>query len=244
MSFKQTAATWLVAQCEPLVPTLDRAVAEEAFVAEATTGPARVTWWFAGVIADHVLTLPPPDPWRHLSARVGSSLTRGRLPRPPATTGAVGVRGPFGTVEDGQDLAHPSFAHAPTDVGLAAINSGLSRGGGALLAFAADGWDATARAAQLLYAEHRAQTGDRSAAAGRYFADLSGALRWAIWRRRAYLGQGDDWTLASGFAWLWRAEEFHTHGKLPKGEWDEVTRSLEQERIDPDSYTLISGSGT
>ena len=244
MTFKQSAATWLVAQCEPLVPTLDRAVAERAFVAEVVKDPAWVTWWFTGVITDHMLTLPPADPWRHLSARVGPTLTRGTLPKPPPVTGATGVNGAFGTVADGHDIVHPSFSDAPTDVGLAAISGGLSAGGAALLAFACDGYRAAAQAAQLLHAEHLAREGDLQAAAGRFFGDAADALRWSVWRRRAYVGAMDDWTLATGFAWLWRAGELTANGRLPDGEWDEVHRAVEAERIDPDTYAQFAQNGS
>lgn len=243
MTFRDAAATWLVAQCEPLVPTLDRAVAEEALVAEARTDPTRTAWWFAGVIADHVLTLPPADPWRSLSARVNETLSRGVVPKPPLMTGAVGSNGPFGTVADGQDLVHPSFADAPTDISLAALASGISEGGAALLAFAADGWDQAARAAMALHSEHMAQTRDEREAANKFFGAASDALRWAVWRRRAYLGHADDWTLVSGFAWLWRAEELAASGALPDGEWDEVRRAMEAEAIDPGTYQHVVNGG-
>jgi hypothetical protein len=239
MNGRQIAATWLVAQCEPLVPTLDRAVAEAAFVEMTARDLSWARWWFAGVISDHLLTLPPADPWRHLSARVGSRLSRGRLPKPPEVTGAVGANGPFGTLEDGLDIVHASFADAPTDIGLAALSSGLSPGGGVLLAFAADGWEPAARAGQSLHVEHLAEAGNPAKAAGLWFGDASGALRWAAWRRRAYLG-GDDWTLASGFNWMWRADELSTVGRLPDGEKETILAQVDAERIDPGTYTLLA----
>lgn len=242
MDFKSTAAKWLIAQCEPLVPTLDRAVAEQAFVAITEAEPVRTAWWFAGVVTDHILTLPPADPWRHLSARVGPTLTRGRLPRPPGLTGAVGANGVFGSLADGQDLAHASFSDPSTDVGLAGIASGITAGGAAILAFAADGWEASARASQAVYAEILSDTRDSSVAAGKFFGAASDALRWSIWRRRAYMGLGDDWTLASGFAWLWRAQELLVNVTLPVGEWDEVRRAMSAEAIDPGTYEAITGA--
>lgn len=242
MDFRQAAATWLVAQCEPLVPTLDRAVAEQAFIAVTLRNPECVTWWFGGLIADHIQSLPPTDPWRHLSARVGETLTRGRLPKPPALTGACGTNGKFGTLEDCTDLAHPSFSEPATDVGLAAVATGISSGGAALLGFAADGTRECARAAMALHTELITETRDKKEAADKLFGACSDATRWAVWRRRAYVGLADDWTLASGFAWLWRADELTQHADLPAGEWDEAARALADAAIDPQTYEMITGA--
>lgn len=241
MDFRSTVARWLVAQCEPLVPTLERAVAEQAFVALTEAEPQQTAWWFAGVLSDHMLTLPPADPWRHLSARAGAEMTRGRVPKPPALTGAVGPNGPFGQVLDGQDLVHPSFSDPGTDVGLAAIAGGLSSGGAALLAFASDGWEAGSRAGMALHAEVLSDTRDTSRAAAALFGAAADALRWAVWRRRVYMGAGDDWTLASGFGWLWRSDELRLHGDLPAQEWAAVRAGVAEEAIDPASYDAIAG---
>lgn len=242
MDFRQAAATWLVAQCEPLVPTLDRAVAEQAFVAAAMQNPSRTTWWFGGLIADQIRSLPPADPWRHLSARVGETMTRGRLPKPPGLTGAVGPNGKFGTLADCTDLVQSSFSEPATDIGLAAVVSGISSGGAALLAFAADGPQACARAGMALHAEILTDTRDPQVTAQKLFGACADATRWAVWRRRAYVGQGDDWTLASGFAWLWRADQLTGDGELPAGEWDEAERALAESAIDPATYQAITGT--
>lgn len=242
MEFRQAAATWLVAQCEPLVPTLDRAVAEQAFVAAVARNPESATWWFGGVIADQIRSLPPADPWRHLSARAGETLTRGRLPKPPELTGAIGANGKFGSMQDCTDLAHPSFSDPATDVGLAAVASGISNASAALVAFAADGPEVCARAGMAVHAELLSETRDPQAAAAGLFGACADATRWAVWRRRAYVGLGDDWTLASGFAWLWRAEELAANGDLPAGEWDEAERALADAGIDPGTYEAITGA--
>lgn len=242
MQLRQSAATWLVAQCEPLVPTLDRAVAEQAFIAATTQNLEWATWWFGGLIADHVQSLPTGDPWRHLSARAGDTLTRGRLPKPPALTGAVGPNGKFGTLEDCTDLAHPSFSDPSTDIGLAAVAGGISNAGAALLAFGADGARECQRAAMVIYTELTVETRDPESSASKLFGACVDATRWALWRRRAYVGLADDWTLASGFAWLWRAEELAAHGDLPAGEWEEAARALADATIDPDTYAVITGA--
>lgn len=242
MDFRQAAATWLVAQCEPLVPTLDRAVAEEAFVAVLAESPERVAWWFAGVISDHVRSLPPADPWRHLSARAGSTITRGMLPKPPASTGAVGPNGTFGSLQDCVDLVQPSFADASTDIGLAAVAAGIGPAAAALLAFGADGPQSCARAVLAVHSELLAERSAPREAAGMTFAACTDAIRWSVWRRRAYVGLGDDWTLASGFAWLWRADELAANGDLPTGEWSEAEQALTGAAIDPETYGLITGA--
>ena len=243
MEFRKVAATWLVAQCEPLVPALDRAVVEQAFVLEVTESPGRAAWWFGGLIADHMLTLPAEDPWRSLSARAGHALTRGpQLPKPPETTGAVGAHGAFGVLEDCTDLAHPSFTDTGTDVGLAAVASGITPAGGALVAFGADGWQACAEAALSIHEEMLESTRDAQVAAARFFGACSDAARWALWRRRAYVGLGDDWTLVSGFAWLWRAQELATAGGLSDSERAAAAEAVQQERIDDGTYKAVTGS--
>lgn len=243
MSSRQTAATWLVAQGEPLLATLDRVVADEALVALCLREPEWVTWWFAGVISDQMGTLPPGDPWLVLSARVGADMVRGTPLTVPARTGARGANGTFGTLADGGDLAGAPFTDAPVDVALAALSAGLSDGGGALLAFAADGWDSAAAAGRGLHLEYLSVTGDHIKAAGRYFEDLSGAFRWAAWRRQAYVGRADDWLLVSGFAWLWRADELAAHGALPAGEDTEICRAIGAEAIDPGAYGMLADDG-
>jgi hypothetical protein len=245
VSSRQTAATWLVAQCEPLMATLDRAVADEALLALCLREPEWATWWFAGVVADQMGTLPPGDPWLVLPARVtGAGMVRGVSVAVPTRTGARGVGGAFGTIGDGLDLVGASFTEAPVDIGLAAISAGLSDGGAALLAFAADGWAAAAAAARGLHREHLLLTGDKAKSAGRYLEDLSGAFRWAAWRRQAYVGRGDDWVLASGFAWLWRADELTAHGELPAGEATEIDRALSAEAIDRGAYGALADHGS
>lgn len=241
MSFRTAAAAWLVAQCEPLVPTLSRAVVDEAFHEETRQNPTRTAWWFAGVVTDLVSTLPPNDPWRNLSARVGV-LTRGVVPKPPTDTGASGPNGPFGTVVDGHDLVHPSFADPSTDIGLAALSSGISATGAAILAFGADGWRSAGVATLAALDEMMQAPGvdDPAAAFAEAGAD---ALRWAAWRRRAYVGPGDEMTLASGFAWLWRAEELAAHGDLPAEEWAQAQALVDGESIDPGTYEVFTSGG-
>lgn len=242
MDFRKVAASWLVAQCEPLVPTLDRAVTEKSFLAVAVENPQLVSRWFGAVIADHVLTLPPADPWRNLSARAGESMVRGRLPKPPPMTGAVGPHGRFGGLEDCTDVVPESFTVPATDPGLAAVASGISAEGAAVLAFGADGWLRCADAADAIHAELLGESRDPAEAGAKLFGACVDAARWSIWRRRAYLGQGDDWTVASGFAWLWRAEQLATGGELGEDEWAEARVALEREAIDPGTYEVITGS--
>ena len=244
MNAKRASGAWLVAQCEPLLATLDRVVTDEAMVAAFVSDPAWCSWWFAGVLSDQVRSLPPADPWRRLPARAGAHLTRGVSVAVPATTGARGAHGEFGTVDDGRDLVAATFGDAPIDLGLAALSSGLSAGGAAMLAFAADGWERTALAVLAIRSEHLASTADEVMVAGRIFEDCSGALRWAAWRRRAYQGRADDWLLVSGFAWMWRADELSTSGVLPAGEAAEVDRALAAEAIDPALYGLLADDGS
>jgi len=241
---RRVPASWLVTLVEPLIDLATRAALEDEMSARCGRDPVWAQWWFAGVISDHVLTLPAADPWRHLSAHVASAvggMTRGSSPAPPRRTGAVGEFGAFGTVRDGADLMPELPPEVSTDASMAALGPGLSAPGAAVLAFSADGYEAGARAIAALHGPG----GDLEEAGGaRMFVVLSTALRWAMWRRRVYTPGEDPLTLASGFAWLWRAEVLRAGGQLPASELDsiEVLRrdcdlghiDYEQMRFDPE----------
>lgn len=236
---RSVPASWLVTLCEPLVDVATRAALEDAMAERCSHHPVWATWWFAGMISDQVATLPLDDPWRMLSARVstpGPDLTRGISPRPPRHTGAVGRYGEFGTVRDGADLLPELPPNVSTDVGLAALGPGLSPLSAAVLAFCADDWQAGGRAAQALVEDG----GELARSPERVFSVLAAALRWSIWRRRAYLSGEDSFTLASGFAWLWRAEVLDGGGALPAREMSEIEELRESSSLHQVSYSDVA----
>ena len=238
--FSDCAARWAVQQCEPLVPGAARLATEARFVELTQEAPGRTVAWFGGVLADQVQTLPPDDPWRNLSARVGD-LTRGAVP--PAGDGAVSVAGPFGTMADGVDLVPATFPSPMTDVGVAALSDGLSPMAAATLAFAADGWRKCNVALTDAYTRFTQSDGQVTSAACLVAAG-GDAMRWALWRRRVYSGPADDWFLASAFSWLWRAEHLAAEGALPADELADIDAALQDEAIDPTAYRVLAEAAT
>ncbi|MFC8797302.1 hypothetical protein ACFT2C_06190 [Promicromonospora sp. NPDC057138] len=232
--FSDCAARWAVQQCEPLVPGAARLATEARFVELTQESPGRTASWFGGVLADQIGTLPPDDPWRNLSARVGD-LTRGAAP--PAGDGAVSPAGPFGAMADGVDLVPTTFPSPMTDVGLAALSDGLSPIAAAVLAFATDGWSECNAALTAAHARITQSDGQVTSAAC-IVASGGDAVRWALWRRRVYSGPADDWFLASAFSWLWRAEYLAAEGTLPADELADIDGALQDEAIDPTAYRV------
>ena len=202
------AASWAVGLVEPLLDTLTRVALDEAMDRRCRTEPAWAQAWFAGVLADHVLTLPPGDPWRGLSARLGD-LTRG--PNPPQADGAVRSDGArFGTVADAADLVWtPGPGLEPTDMAVAALVPGLDPTAAAVLGFAADGHDAAGRALGLM-------------APQRLFVVGAAAVRWALWRRRAHSRDTDALTMLSAMTWDWRAARLAAGEPLTEQDEQEI----------------------
>jgi hypothetical protein len=232
--FRDCAAQWAIQQCEPLIPGATRLSTEARLVELTTDAPRRTAAWLGGTLADQVQTLPPDDPWRNLSARLGN-LTHGN--NPPEQDAAAGAGRPFGTVADGTDLIPASFPSPMTDVGLAGLGNGLSPVAAAVLAFAADGWGRCSEALTVVHGQLM-DDGASVAAAG-LVATGGDALRWALWRRRVYAGPQEDWFLASAFSWVWRAEQIAGTGALPGDELAEIDAALEDEAIDPTAYRVL-----
>lgn len=159
-----------------------------------------------GMAADHVQTLPADDPWRHASARVGEgedAMVRFEVPRPPEATGAELEGAHFGGEDSGKDLVDLGPGDPGAEVATAALAGGLEPAAAAVLAFAADGW---LRAALALLAA--AEQGSP------IFETGAAALRWAMWRRRAYVGADDPLTMLSAMQWAWRARTVEESGEL------------------------------
>ncbi|GEL47775.1 hypothetical protein CHO01_28910 [Cellulomonas hominis] len=199
-------AAWAAALCEPLISTRRRADLDAAMRQRATESPRWAVIFFAGMVSDQIQTLPAEDPWRHLSARAGD-LTRCDVPRPPDSTGAVSGGDVFGQPSQGEDLVDLSPGDPGAEVTSAALADGLEPPAAAVLAFAADGWRAAAGALEEVLAQGH-----------EVFEIGADALRWAVWRRRAYVGADDDLTMLSAMQWAWRAQALSEGGALDLAE--------------------------
>ena len=105
------ALRWATGLTEPLLSTAARVAADDAMRERAGRHPRWAAVLFAGALADVLTTLPPDDPWRRLSARIGE-LRVGSPPRDDLGTGAWRRGAPggprrFGTWRDAADLTGP-----------------------------------------------------------------------------------------------------------------------------------------
>lgn len=236
----QVLTRWAVSQHEPLVPPEHRVLLESLMVTFASRRPEALCWWAAGVLTDVMATLPEPDPWRHMPARV-ADLTFGV--GPPNTTGALLAGRAFGTALDAGDLVRPQGSDLLADVALAALATPLSPAGAALLAVAGRGSWTDTITASLTWFEHLwgQARASKSVSATLLAADLTGALRWASWRRKVYMGADDAWFVASAFEWSERAEVGAATGYLPASAWTWVEERVDLYRIDPGAYDELAG---
>jgi hypothetical protein len=201
---------------EPLLSPDRRQRVETAFADLAATRPRWLAYWAAGVLADIAGTLPRYDPWTRLSGRLGR-LTVG--PEPPETDGACHAGGqPYGTWTDGADLVALVFERPEVDAAFAALADPLDTTAAGLLAFAGHGpsWRDVLPAVVEAW---RVTTGDdlpdRATAtradpeASRVWLDqVTAAIRWLAWRRRAYgAGEADLWPHEACFRWASYAGE-------------------------------------
>ena len=197
----EVAVRWAVALTEPLLSTRARVAADDAMRDRAAADPEWAATLFGGVLADVLTTLPPDDPWRHLSARMGD-ISIGTPPAAEPGTGAW-LRNPegrwqrFGTWRDAADLTGRS--RTPPTCGRTRRSQRWPnpsnrppprcwRSPPAAAPSPATRWPRWAR------------TGRWCSTAG---AD---ALRWAVHRRRAYRGPGDLWPVEALTEWAAAAE--------------------------------------
>jgi len=206
------AAHWAMTLAEPLLSPATRARLETGMEMCSLTHPEWATVFFGGVLADMALTLPPDDPWRHLSARIGE-LTVG--PNPPPDLGAAAPDGtPFGTWADGIDRVPMTFGDVDSDSGLAALVEPLDPAGSAVLALACStqtkNWVQVVTATKhllLALADTADAAPDPVSTITRWHLAVTSATRWAIWRRRSYgLPNDDPWPIESCFRWSWQAD--------------------------------------
>jgi len=221
----EVAVRWAVALTEPLLSTRARVAADDAMRDRCRRHPEWAATLFGGVLADVLTTLPPDDPWRHLSARVGG-IGIGTPPAAEPGTGAwlrnpEGRWQPFGTWRDAADLtgAVPAAADLRADPAVAALAEPLEPAAAALLAFAARG---------------RTESSDAVAALGPHgavvFTAGADALRWAVHRRRSYRGPGDLWPVEALTEWAAAGENDNPAVRpvpdrelIPAGSYQELT---------------------
>lgn len=227
----QDIAAWVACLGESLVrPELATQIARQARTT-LDTDPARGRLWLAGVIGDLVASLPQPDPWRHLSARVpvagGTDIVLLGTATPPAGLGAASAAGEFGTWRDGVDLVPPAHANLLVDSGLIALAEPLEPASAALLALCGSDFRTGARALEEL------ATGGPGA-----FDIAAPALRWAAWRRRVYTGPEDTYPMTTGFMWLNFAARLAAGEGFDDTQWqaDRESGALPAELYDPVTY--------
>lgn len=237
-----TLVHWGQTLYEPLLPPLVQSRNEGTFAKTHRQEPDRVHLFLAGLIAEAIGTLPDTDPWKHLSARCGN-ITVGE--NPPEEDGAVRDADgePFGSWRDATDLISLEAATPWEDSALAALTEPLEPAAAAILAAASRGWRAAMRMIRQVQI-----VGNRPEVAEEYQGlpflndpeylaanDLAharlcavDALRWAVHRRRAYLGRNDPWLEDAVSMWAWRA----TRRELEAGWTDaDAARDIEASRI-------------
>lgn len=229
---------WMVSLNEPLIDTTRRIMLEDAMDRMVNTHTVWSTWWFAGVLADHAMTLPPADPWRRLTATATGAnaerITRGLKPAPMFATGASSPRGVFGRPADAGDLvASLSIDAIETDLQVAALSPGLGSISAAVLAFAADDYRRLAGVIEML---------GEGGGHGQMFVHLAAALRWLSWRRRAYTGPEDTLSMTSAMNWCSFADELAETGTLDESSAEEMLRLRRMTQLDDDDYALMSGA--
>lgn len=222
--------SWSAALCEPLISTTRRSQLDAQMRQRAAETPLWAATFLGGMISDAIRTLPSEDPWRHMPARmrVGQvSLTRGDIPHPPEATGALLRNEAFGSPDSGKDLVDLTPGDPSSAVASAALVEGLNHVSGAVLAFGADGWK---HSTEALVAVPRG---------GRDLFDTGAdALRWALWRRRTYVGLDDPMTMLSAMQWAWRAQQVLESGEveLSDSEMELIAQAISDYGIEDGSY--------
>lgn len=227
---EESLAAWVVTLSTPLIDPETMAGIAQLARQSCGADSVQAATFLAGACADVLFTLPEADPWRHLSARVvspGSTDMVRAAPAPvPETTGAASARGAFGTWRDGADLFAPAHQNLLVDPYLAPLATALPPASAAALAFAGASYSEGAQA--LLLAR----------GSGSVVFDIGApALRWAMWRRWAYLGDADDFTYSAVMGWLVRSGPVVSTGAFPdRPEWE---AEREAARIPDDEYRPV-----
>jgi hypothetical protein len=211
---------WVVSLFDPLVDTDSRIEIEAGLKDIIAQHPHWFAAWFSGHLSDIVRSLDPVDPWRNLQVVDGRALHEDGSP--------------FGTWVDSTDLAQPAVPDMRSDLALAALRTPLSEDSAVLIAVASGGWHAT-----LSWCEQHLVTESSldPAQAEKFFRTASASLRWALHRRRLYLGPEDSFIPVNGIAWIGRA-----HNMIAGTEWDEARaeRVLAESSVAPGTYTQLT----
>lgn len=211
---------YIVTLCDPLISSGSRIEVEQQVTAIAARSPHRLAVWSAGFLADVVRSLDPNDPWRKLTASVDGAL------HPDKT--------PFGSYADATDLLPRNADDLRSDLGLAALEKRLGAESAALIAIANRGWSPTYR----WMSTHLIDDGTlRFTRATRFSSAVDIALRWAIHRRRIFVGSDDPFVPVCGVLWLTRASRI-----MAGLDWDEAlaARALQQAAIPTGTYAQFA----
>lgn len=236
---RDVVVRWTQTLVEPLLPLEMRASLEQRMRRACADHPTWASFVLGGALSDVVLSLPDEDPWRACTARLGK-VTRGA--RPPARDGARlpdGTR--LGTWRSFTDtLGTPAEEDPSLDPSYAPVAQELTPVSEAVLALAADGWEAGASGVSAAIMRGSVTSavddlGDLPGVATLYpspvYTYTVPALRWAAYRRRSYGTSADDpWVAESLYRWSWRA------GRILGGmDWDQhmVEPRIAAERLDP-----------
>lgn len=222
---------WVASLADPLLAPGVAAGATDRARRECGADPAGASSWLAGWTRDMLVSLPGPDPWRHLSARApgargGQDVVVRGWGEVPTRVGATTARGRFGTWGDGTDLLVPQHRNPSADVGLAALAAGLPDASAAFLAAAGESMSAAGRALDGLCHGSGAAIFDVAAP----------ALRWAAWRRRVYAGAEDEHFVLTGIMWLeWASGARHVDAS-------EFEANRRGGALDDDLYAPVTGT--
>lgn len=232
---KSTPLRWIIGQLEPLTIGRTMTRLESDCVRWCTANPTIAPAWFAGMVWQILATLPADDPWRQIAVRgrdsEGRIVERGQ---PPEGRMGAWLHGSLmDSEEPGTDLTPRSSLDVSLDHGLVALNHGISERGAQVLGFGFDSFEA---AAEMLKADAVAMAPELF---GRSIFDAgSAALRWALWRRRVYVGRTDPYPLMVALEWLERA------GRVSRGESIDLGGcefEISTEKIEDTAWSELSG---
>ena len=192
-------ARWVTAFFDPLTPLSTRLRLEHQMLVWVRQNGVCASAWFAGMLWQVVATLPRDDPWWALGVRGVEGVGVDRGVTPGGVSGVWGADGvKFGSLDSARDVVFPSHPDPRLDPVLSPLVEGLDEFAGGVLALAFDGWEGPFDVLSRVVA-----LGDEGA--DRVLAAGSAALRWAVWRRRVYVGRTDFYPLMVAQAWLGRA---------------------------------------
>ena len=234
LSTMHAPARWAVAMFEPLIEARRLLELEDEARVWSRQNPRIAAAWFAGFIWQIMATLPSDDPWRSLNVKWPLASTCEVLRRgadtPSSHRGAT-LRGEvFVGPAVGTDIVFPSNADITLDAGLVALRDGIDPASAAVLGLASDSWQAPFQLLSSLEGDSEAATPVFNAACP--------ALRWALWRRRAYIGKSDPYPLLTAFAWLGRAERVASGQAIDS---EGCIFEIEAESIDDGAWADMAG---